>query len=110
MDIDFTPCFNWNSNLVFAWISAKYKAGPKSSEAMVTVWDNIMLRSDENTHKIQFNKKMFEYPIVDAFRTLAGKEVILELNWEHMPVIGPILKVIFSYLHIYINIFFIILA
>jgi hypothetical protein len=25
--VDFTPCFNWNSNLIFAWISATYKTG-----------------------------------------------------------------------------------
>jgi hypothetical protein len=29
-DVDFTPCFNWNSNLVFAWISATYKTGKKN--------------------------------------------------------------------------------
>jgi hypothetical protein len=52
-----------------------------------------MLRRNPNTHKVVLDKKMFEYPIVDIFKTLSGKEVILELNWEHMPVIGPILKV-----------------
>jgi hypothetical protein len=92
MNMDFTPCFNWNSNLVFAWISATYKT--KNSETKVTVWDNIMLRRKPDSHKVVFDQKMFEYPIVDIFKTLAGKEVQLELNWEHMPVIGPILKVI----------------
>jgi hypothetical protein len=29
MDIDFSPCFNWNTNLVFAWISVRYKTGSK---------------------------------------------------------------------------------
>ena len=93
MNIDFSPCFNWNSNLVFAWISAKYKTG-KSSETTVTVWDNIMLRSNSNSHKVVFDQKMFEYPLIDAFNSLPGKEVTLELNWEHMPVVGPILKVL----------------
>ncbi len=27
MQIDFSPCFNWNNNLVFAWITATYKTG-----------------------------------------------------------------------------------
>jgi hypothetical protein len=29
-DIDFSPCFNWNTNLVFAWISAEYTTGKKN--------------------------------------------------------------------------------
>ena len=27
MHIDFSPCYNWNSNLVFSWISATYLTG-----------------------------------------------------------------------------------
>jgi hypothetical protein len=27
LEADFTPCFNWNTNLVFAWISATYNTG-----------------------------------------------------------------------------------
>jgi signal peptidase complex subunit 3 len=92
MEIDFTPCFNWNTNLVFAWISANYKTGAKQIDTKVTIYDNIMLRSDSKSHVVSFGKKTFEYPIVDILRTLEGKEVELELNWEHMPVIGPILK------------------
>ena len=91
LDVDFSPCFNWNTNLVFGWISATYKT--KNNETKVTVWDNIMLRRNPNSHKVVIDNKMFEYPIIDVFKTLSGKEVILELNWEHMPVIGPILKV-----------------
>lgn len=29
MDIDFSPCYNWNNNLIFAWITATYKTGKK---------------------------------------------------------------------------------
>lgn len=92
MDIDFTPCFNWNTNLVFAWISATYKTGPLALETKVTIYDNIMLRSEPKGHRVTFNKKSFEYPIVDSYKSLLGKEVELELNWEHMPVVGPIIK------------------
>ena len=34
----------------------------------------------------------FEYPIIDYYKSLAGKEVKYTLNYEHMPVIGPIIK------------------
>jgi hypothetical protein len=30
LDIDFSPCFNWNTNLIFAWISAEYTTGKKN--------------------------------------------------------------------------------
>ena len=93
MEIDFSPCFNWNTNLVFVWISARYSTGKKGLESKVTIYDNIMLRTNPENHKLNFDRKSFEYPLIDAFRSLAGKEVEFELNWEHMPVVGPILKV-----------------
>ncbi len=51
-----------------------------------------MKRSEPYKHMVKVNKRPFEYPIVDVYRSLAGKEVAFELHWEHMPVVGPILK------------------
>ena len=93
MDVDFSPCFNWNSNLVFAWVSATYKTGKMDQVTSVTVYDKIMLRPDTNSHKIVFSNKSFEYPLIDTYTSLQGKEVTFALHWEHMPVIGPIIKV-----------------
>ena len=93
MDIDFAPCFNWNSNLVFAWVSATYKTGKQNLTTSVTVYDKIILRPDTKTHQIVFSKKSFEYPLIDTYKTLEGQDVTFELHWEHMPVVGPILKV-----------------
>ena len=95
MDIDFSPCFNWNSNLVFAWITATYESTSKkgkTNKVSVTVWDNIMKRDKPETHHVVYSEKDIEYPLVDANFDLAGKNVTLELHWEHMPVVGPILK------------------
>jgi hypothetical protein len=50
-----------------------------------------MLRSQRRTH-VKMDKRAFEYPLVDAFKGLVNKEVRFVLHWEHMPVIGPILK------------------
>ena len=50
-----------------------------------------MLRNTTNNHEVNLSRKGFEYPIIDAERTLPTKEVTLELHWEHMPVVGPIL-------------------
>lgn len=95
IDIDYTPCFNWNSNLVFTWISATYqtqKPGKKEHTTSVTIWDNIMKRDDIPSHHVVLNKKIAEYPLIDINNGLSEKNVTLELHWEHMPVIGPILK------------------
>lgn len=51
-----------------------------------------MKREEPETHRVKFDKKQFEYPITDTFKSLSGKEVLFELHWEHMPVVGPILK------------------
>ena len=93
MEIDFTPCFNWNTNLIFSWITASYNTGKKNLITKVTIWDNIMLRNNTSSHVVNLLKKSFEYPIIDFHKGLLGKEVTFELNWEHMPVVGPILKV-----------------
>lgn len=47
----------------------KFKSKIKQT-TIVTVYDNIMLRSEPEKHKIVFNKKSFEYPIVDVYKTL----------------------------------------
>lgn len=88
--IDFEPCFDWNTNLIFSWISATYKTGKYNTT--VTIWDKIMLRSKPETHSINKAKEYLKYPLIDKKHGLLGKEVYLELHWEHMPVIGPILK------------------
>jgi hypothetical protein len=93
MNVDFSPCFNWNSNLVFAWVSASYKTGTKNLTTSVTVYDKIMLRPETKSHQIVFSNKSFEYPLIDTYTSLQGKEVTFELHWEHMPVVGPIIKV-----------------
>lgn len=95
-DIDFEPCYNWNTNLVFAWISATYRSEKKGSNkpqyTTVTIWDNIMKRDKPLTHQVVLKNETAEYPLIDANKNLNGKQVELVLHWEHMPVIGPILK------------------
>jgi hypothetical protein len=52
-----------------------------------------MKRDQPNTHKVNLINVPLEYPLVDQFNSLIGKNVEFTLNWEHMPVVGPILKV-----------------
>jgi len=90
LDIDYEPCFDWNTNLIFSWISATYKT--KKLNTTVTIWDRIMRRDKPETHTIKQDKIHLRYPLFDKFKTLSGKDIYLELHWEHMPVFGPILK------------------
>ena len=88
--IDYEPCFDWNTNLIFSWISATYNTNGKNTT--VTIWDRIMRRDKPETHIIKEDNVHLRYPLIDKFYTLSEKEVYLELHWEHMPVFGPILK------------------
>lgn len=101
MDIDFEPCYNWNTNLIFAWISATYATEIKGKgkgntneirNTTVTIWDNIMKRDKPNTHRVKLNNESLEYPMIDANKNLMGKSIELVLHWEHMPVVGAIIK------------------
>jgi hypothetical protein len=74
------------------WISAEYQTGKtKTVTTKVTIYDQILPRQDNN-YKIILKNQLFEYPLIDAYSSLSGKKVTFRLNWEHMPVIGPILK------------------
>ena len=88
--IDYEPCFDWNTNLIFSWISATYNTNGKNTT--VTIWDRIMRRDKPETHIIKEDNVHLRYPLIDKFYTLSEKEVYLELHWEHIPVFGPILK------------------
>ena len=94
MDIDFEPCYNWNTNLIFAWISATYDNGNKRNKGntTVTIWDNIMKRDNVDSHHFINEKQLLEYPLISKNFDLSNKDIYLELHWEHMPVFGPILK------------------
>ena len=90
LDIDFEPCFDWNTNLIFSWISATYITNGKNTS--VTIWDRIMRRDKPETHTIKQDNLHLRYPLIDKFSSLSEKDVYIELHWEHMPVFGPILK------------------
>jgi hypothetical protein len=90
LDVDFEPCFDWNTNLIFSWITATYITNGKNTS--VTIWDRIMKRDKPLTHVVKEKKIHLRYPLFDKFNSLANKDIYLELHWEHMPVFGPILK------------------
>ena len=92
LDIDYNPCFDWNTNLIFSWISASYITSTDIPNTTLAIWDRIMKRDDIETHIIKQDKIKFKYPIIDKYFNLSNKNLFLKLHWEHMPVIGPIHK------------------
>jgi len=90
LDIDFEPTFDWNTNLIFSWITATYITNGQNTS--VTIWDRIMRRDKPATHTIKKDNILLRYPLFDKYNSLAGKDIYLELHWEHMPVFGPIHK------------------
>ena len=92
LDVDFSPVINWNNHILFVWMTATYSTGKTNKITSVTLFDQIIPRDQPDKYHLNINEELFEYPIVDAYSTLGGKEVLIKLHWEHMPVIGPILK------------------
>ena len=92
LEINYNPCFDWNTNLIFSWISVTYITNPKIENTTLAIWDTIMKRDDIDMHIIKQDKIKFKYPIIDKFFNLSEKSLFLKLHWEHMPVIGPIHK------------------
>ena len=90
LEVDYEPCFDWNTNLIFSWISATYITNGKNTS--VTIWDRIMKRDKPETHSVKADKIHLRYPLFDKYNSLENKDVYFELHWEHMPVVGPILK------------------
>ena len=91
MDIDFEDVFDYNTNLIFAWIVVTFEKTPHYNVS-VTIWDHIMRRDDPISHHVINTKQLFKYPIVSKLNDLEGKTVYVKLYWEHMPVFGPIIK------------------
>ena len=92
LNINYEPCFDWNTNLIFSWISVTYITKIEIPNTTIIIWDRIMKRDDIDSHIIKKDKVKFKYPIIDKFMNLSCKDLFIKLHWEHMPVIGPIHK------------------
>ena len=68
LDIDYEPCFDWNTNLIFSWISATYVTEGKNTT--VTIWDRIMRRDRPETHVIKADNVHLRYPLIDKYFSL----------------------------------------
>jgi signal peptidase complex subunit 3 len=83
---DMTPAFHWNVKQLFVYVVAQYKTEAKELNQVV-IWDKIVESIDPN--KVINEENIFvKYALVDQGDNLRGKEVTLQLMWDHMPVTG----------------------
>jgi signal peptidase complex subunit 3 len=86
LDVDLTPAFHWNIKQLFVYVVAIYETAGRTN--MVVLWDKIVEADDPN--KILHESNTFvKYALVDKRGgELRGKEVKLQLQWDHMPITG----------------------
>lgn len=80
------PAFHWNVKQLFVYVVASYESESKKSNQIV-IWDKIMEASDDNK-VIDMEKVFVKYALVDQGDELRGKDITLQLMWDHMPITG----------------------
>ena len=85
LEADLTPAFHWNIKQLFVYVVASYQTGDTPVNRIV-LWDKIIEAGDE---KVINEKNVFvKYALVDQSDQLRGKDVELQLMWDHMPITG----------------------
>jgi len=84
---DFGPMMDWNTNIVFAYITCEFKTD-KSEKNFVTIWDRRIGRFETEEQWIDIKRALPEYYLTDINKELKNKEVEVYLNWEVMPTVG----------------------
>jgi signal peptidase complex subunit 3 len=88
LKVDLEPAFHWNIKQLFVYVIATYEAEGRTNE--VVLWDRIVENTD---HKIIDETGVFvKYALVDQGDELRGKDVKLQLQWDHMPITGLLFK------------------
>ena len=87
LQVDLTDIYDWNTYLLFAYLSVEYK-NDRSSYNQVTFWDDIILRNETFRHNVNLTNAKSEYLISDIYRQFKGKPLDVYFNWEHMPIVG----------------------
>jgi signal peptidase complex subunit 3 len=85
LEADLTPAFHWNIKQIFVYVVASYSTETTPVNRIV-LWDKIIEAGDD---KIINEKNVFvKYALVDQSDQLRGKDVELQLMWDHMPITG----------------------
>jgi signal peptidase complex subunit 3 len=86
IDVDLEPAFHWNIKQLFVYVVASY-ATDTNPKNQVVLWDRIMEATEEDK-TIKEDKVFVKYALVDQGTELRGKDIQLQLMWDHMPITG----------------------
>ena len=86
IDVDMEPAFHWNVKQLFVYVVASYETESKTVNQVV-IWDKILEATNPDKH-IQDENVFVKYALVDQGDELRGKDVKLQLMWDHMPITG----------------------
>eukprot|EP00978_Attheya_sp_CCMP212_P004249 scaffold9329_cov51-Attheya_sp.AAC.8 len=93
---DMRPAFHWNIKQLFVYVVASYETDTNPNNQIV-LWDKIIEATDEGADgddndvggKVIHQDNIFvKYALVDQADELRGKEIKLQLMWDHMPLTG----------------------
>lgn len=85
---DMTPAFHWNIKQIFVYVVASYKTDTNPNNKIV-LWDRIIEATDPPSAKIIQEENVFvKYGLMDQGAELRGRDVQLQLMWDHMPLTG----------------------
>eukprot|EP00545_Synedropsis_sp_CCMP1620_P012574 CAMPEP_0119009848 /NCGR_PEP_ID=MMETSP1176-20130426/4636_1 /TAXON_ID=265551 /ORGANISM="Synedropsis recta cf, Strain CCMP1620" /LENGTH=174 /DNA_ID=CAMNT_0006962427 /DNA_START=106 /DNA_END=630 /DNA_ORIENTATION=- len=87
---DMEPAFHWNIKQLFIYVIAKYETDT-NPDNYVVLWDKIM-EATETDKVIKEDNVFVKYALVDQSDELRGKDVELQLMWDHMPITGLLFK------------------
>mmetsp|Transcript_37383 Transcript_37383/g.69136 ORF Transcript_37383/g.69136 Transcript_37383/m.69136 type:complete len:177 (-) Transcript_37383:259-789(-) len=92
IEVDLRPAFHWNIKQLFVYVVASYKSDTNPNNQIV-LWDKIVEAIDPDEAKVIKQDNVFvKYALVDQADELRGKDVELQLIWDHMPLTGGLYK------------------
>jgi signal peptidase complex subunit 3 len=85
LKVDLSPAFHWNIKQLFVYVVAAYDTDDGRTNQIV-LWDKIVEATDPK--EIMEENIFVKYALVDQGDELRGKEITLQLQWDHMPITG----------------------
>merc|ERR1711862_582296 len=81
------PALHWNIKQLFLYVVASYKTSSNSKNEIV-LWDSIIEAINPDDWAIEADNMFVKYALVDQGNELRGKDIELQLRWDHMPLTG----------------------
>eukprot|EP01147_Barroeca_monosierra_P000337 gene337-3704_t len=86
LNSDLSSLFNWNTKLLFVYLTAEYES-EENRVNQVVVWDTIIKRAPD-AGKLSLRDLKLKYPFYDYGNNLKGNNVTISLHWNVIPVAG----------------------